>query len=51
MPVAPIFFGSKPRFAAWLRTTRTARCASSQADWWTGRPCGRGVRYVRFATV
>ena len=33
IPVAPILSGEKPRFAASLRTTRTARCASSQADW------------------
>ena len=31
IPIAPIFSGSKPRFAAWLRIMRTARCPSSQA--------------------
>ena len=51
MPVAPIFVGSKPRFAACERTTRTARCRSSHADWWIGSPFGRGVRYVTSATV
>ena len=44
MPVAPIFSGLKPCFAACDRTTRTARCTSSQADWWIGNPFGRGVR-------
>ena len=44
MPVAPILSGLNPRFVACERTTRTARWASSQADWWIGMPFGRGVR-------